>query len=153
MVLKWGCNLWVWCLWCITPQEHLCLLFSSEISRNMFFSSLSSLGEPLPTAASDFCSWLTGLKPDIVFWCCLPSINGFDARLGILRFSAHHSFKRAVNRSVSLNPVWPFSLMSNINKPWLSTEQPLTGWFLFGVLDIYWSVCMCVWENPRCSAV
>ena len=31
----------------------------------------------VPTAASDFCSWQTGVQPDMVFRCCSPC--RFDA--------------------------------------------------------------------------
>ena len=33
-----------------------------------FYSlQLSSFGEPVPTSASTFCSWLTEVEPDVVF--------------------------------------------------------------------------------------
>ena len=43
------------------------------------FSSLhlSSFGEPVPTGVSAFCSWLTEVKPDVVFCCCSPSAHMF----------------------------------------------------------------------------
>ena len=39
---------------------------------------LSSVGEPEPNAASDFCSWLKVLEPNRVFCCCRPSALKFD---------------------------------------------------------------------------
>ncbi|KAF4091003.1 hypothetical protein AMELA_G00032120 [Ameiurus melas] len=43
----------------------------------LHFSSLqlSSFGEPVPNTASDFCSWLTEVEPDVVFCCCIPSTS------------------------------------------------------------------------------
>ena len=95
------------------------LYFSVEIEihqTRLNFSSLqlSSFGEPVPTAASAFCSWLTEVEPNVVFCCCSPSASRFDV-LYILRcFSAHHNCTEWLSELTQPfcqpEAVWPFSV-------------------------------------------
>lgn len=88
-------------------------------TRLCFFSpQLSSFGEPEPGAASDFCSWLTGVEPDVVL--CLG--------VGALK-SGYLSY---LSLSVSYNQSGQLSV---INTAFLQKAKQHTDHDTFPVLD------------------
>lgn len=53
---------------------------------------LSSFGKSEPMMASHYCSWRTGVVPDVVFSCCVPSISRFDVLCVLNCFSVHYAY-------------------------------------------------------------
>lgn len=52
-----------------------------------------SLGEPVLTVSSDFCSWLTGVEFDVVSCCSNQSVTKSDMLCILRYYSAHHCSK------------------------------------------------------------
>lgn len=52
-------------------------LTSACFSRNLNLPDKAFI-KPVPNLASDFCSWVTGVKLYMVSWCCSPSPSRFD---------------------------------------------------------------------------
>lgn len=87
--------------------------------------------------ASDSCSWLTGVEPDVVFCCCCPSASGFEALFYLRRFSARHGCKVWLFESSTLKAVWP----------WTDIHWPFCVY-----CTILWTNC-CVWKIPAASEI
>ena len=102
------------------------------------FSSLqlSSFGEPVPTAASAFCSWLTEVESNVALCCCSPSTSTFDM-LCILRFfSAHHSCTVWLSSVVTVAFLSGWTSLAILHWPLLSAELVFTRcFFIFRILS------------------
>lgn len=105
------------------PKHYICNLKQLKIrKKTMQHSSspyLSNFGEPLLTEASQSCSWLTEVKPDMVFCLCRPFALRPDMLCILSCFTAHHSCNFLSARTSLINTVI------------LPTELPLSEIFPF----------------------
>ena len=96
---------------------------------------LSSFNEPVPTSASDICSWLTGLEPDVVVCCCSSSTSRFNVCSFLdgflLTTLVKSSYLSYCSLSVSSNKFFHSPLTSLISPVFSSTKLPLTGCLFF----------------------
>ncbi len=87
------------------------------------------LVKPVWTVSSVYCSYLTGAAPGVVFCCWSPSASGFDVLCVQRWYSAYLGCYYCL--SIISNQSAHSPLTSYINKTFLSTQLPLTGYFLF----------------------
>lgn len=104
--------------WEQAPQNVLRLEKKKNPCRFVCFPNFhrSGYGEPVPVVASDSCSQLTGVEPDMVFCFCSPSTLRFDVLRILSCFSAHHGCINRYNRH-SLDVFLGFFFVPFCEKP------------------------------------
>lgn len=114
--------------------RFMLLILNSDHTRLHFSSlELSSLGEGVPIAVSNFCYWLTGVNPDVFFCCYSPSTSKLDMFYILRCLPAQPSCKECYlsycGVSVSSHQSRQSSVTSLINYALLFTELMLSVCF------------------------
>lgn len=103
---------------------------------------LSSFGKPVPTVALESCSWLTRVKPDVVFCYCSPSASRW--------LSESEWLSESPQPSCQLKPVWPFTFNLSHHLYFhavLQSANHITDLLWMFTHSSQWATVLCV-ETP-----
>lgn len=125
----------------VTHERHI-LFFNSAVHNKAKYIHcvLYTVFFPLQYSASDSCTWLTGMQPDVFFCCCNPSALKFSILCFLKCFSAHYGCTKCF-----INYIFETSYML---EQVCSYQHGICVHWFFSLHHSVWTLQIVVSKNP-----